>query len=303
LKIKSFYYGIFYTVLASVFWGVPQPLFFNEIKFIPSIEVSFHRGFWSFIFLLFIIILTGRINEFFKIFQSNKKILFLSLSAILITINWTGFIFAVSIDRVQDASMGYYMTPMISIILGYFFLNEKITKLKFISILMIFGSLIFLLINLKTLPLLAILIGMTWGVYGLLRKQINVSAEIGLLYESALISLVAAPYLIYLNIIGKGFFLHQATYTSTLLILTGAITIFPLFFFNLGLKFIPLGFAGVIFFLTPSLHFITSIFILNEPLSIDKLISFIIIWAAVAIFIIDIFREEKISESNTQLLD
>jgi chloramphenicol-sensitive protein RarD len=134
----------------------------------------------------------------------------------------------------------------------------------------------------------------------LLRKQINVSSEIGLLYESALISVLAAPYLIYLDILGRGFFLHQSTYTSVLLILTGAITIFPLFFFNLGLKFIPLGFAGIIFFLTPSLHFITSIFILNEPLSNDKLISFIIIWTAVVIFIIDIFWEEKINESNIQ---
>ena len=102
MKIKSFYYGIFYTVLASIFWGLPQPLFFNEIKFIPAFEVAFHRGLWSFILLSVIIIITGKINEFFLIFKSKKKILFLSLTAFLITINWTGFILAVSINRVQD---------------------------------------------------------------------------------------------------------------------------------------------------------------------------------------------------------
>ena len=303
MKIKKFYLGIFYTVLASLFWGVPQPLFFNEIKFIPPLEVAFHRGFWSFIFLLIIIILTGKINKFLDIFKSNKKILFLSISALLITINWTGFILAVSLNRVQDASMGYYMTPMISIILGFFFLNEKITQLKLISILMILGSLIFLLISLKTLPFLALIIGITWGFYGLLRKQINVASEIGLLYETALISIVASPYLIYLNISGDGFFLDHSINISIFLILTGSITIFPLFFFNLGLKFIPLGFAGIIFFLAPSLHFITSIFVLNEALSKTKLIAFIIIWIAVIIFIIGIFREEKTIESNTQLLN
>ena len=303
MKVKSFYYGIFYTVLASIFWGVPQPLFFNEIKFIPAIEVTFHRGFWSFIFLLIIITLTGKINDFYVIFTSNKKILFLSITAFLITINWTGFILAVSINRLQDASMGYYMTPIISIMLGYFFLNEKLTKLKLISILMMFGSLIFLFISLNKLPFLAMLIGITWGVYGLLRKQINVSSEVGLLYESGLISFIAAPYLIYLNIKGEGFFIEHTSYTSLFLILTGAITIFPLFFFNLGLKFIPLGFAGVIFFLAPSFHFITSIFLLNETLSIYKLTSFIIIWTAVIIFIIDIFREEKINENSTQSQD
>tara|TARA_B110000116_G_C16682650_1_gene511440 strand:+ start:144 stop:1055 length:912 start_codon:yes stop_codon:yes gene_type:complete len=302
LIINRFYHGIFYTFLASVFWGLPQPLFFNEIKFIPAIEVAFHRGFWSFIFLLVIVILRGNIKEFIDVFKSNKKIIFLSITSILITINWTGFILAVSINRVQDASMGYYITPMISIVLGYFFLNERITKLKLISIIMMFSSLIFLLISLNTFPLLAILIGTTWGFYGLLRKQINVSSEIGLLFESALISFIAAPYLIYINIIGEGFFLNQNSYISIFLILTGVITIFPLYFFNLGLKFIPLGFAGIIFFLAPSLHFVTSIFILNEALSVYKLIAFIIIWIAVILFIIDIFKEEKINENNTQLL-
>ena len=300
MKIKSFYYGIFYTVLASIFWGLPQPLFFNEIKFIPALEVVFHRGLWSFIFLLFIITLTGKFNEFLNIFKSNRKIIFLSITALLITINWTGFILAVNISRIQDASMGYYMTPMISIMLGYFFLNEKITKLKLISILMIIGSLIFLVISLKTLPILAIVIGITWGVYGLLRKQINVPSEIGLLYESGLITIISIPYLFFLNFKGVGFFLSNTPLISIFLMLTGAITIFPLFFFNLGLKYIPLGFAGIIFFLAPTLHFITSIFILGEILSIPKLIAFIIIWTAVIIFIIAIFKEEKINENNTQ---
>ena len=302
MRINNLYSGIFYTILASVVWGIPQPLFFNEIKFIPALEIALHRGFWSFIFLLVLIFSTKKIQEFFDIFKSIKKIFFLSFTSMLITINWTGFIFAVSINRVQDASMGYYMTPMISIMLGYFFLNEKIKKIKLISILMMFGSLIFLIISLKTLPILAIIIGISWGVYGLLRKQINISSEIGLLFESGLISIIAVPYLIYLNIENDGFFLQHSSSTSIFLILTGLITIFPLFFFNLGLKYIPLGFAGIIFFIAPSLHFITSIYILNESFSIPKLISFIIIWIAAIIFITSIFKEEKINENNTQLL-
>ena len=141
------------------------------------------------------------------------------------------------------------------------------------------------------------------GIYGLLRKQINISSEIGLLYESCFITLFAAPYLSYLNYKGSGFFLNESSLTSFFLILTGAITIFPLFFFNQGVKIIPLGFAGVIFYLVPSFHFITSFFILKENISLPKLISFIIIWIAFAIFIIDIFKERKrINENNTQLL-
>ena len=304
MKIKFFYKGIFYTFLASIFWGVPQPLFFNQIKFIPAIEIAFHRGLWSFVFLLIIIIILGRIKEFFHIFKSSKKVIILSITSILITVNWTGFILAVSFNRVQDASMGYYMTPMISIVLGYIFLNEKISLLKLISVLMMFSSLIFLFINLKTLPLLAILIGTTWGVYGLLRKQVKVSSEIGLLYESGFISLFAAPYLIFLGFNGSGHFINDTLMISLFLLLTGVVTIFPLFFFNMGVKYIPLGFAGVIFFLAPSLHFFTSIIILNEIITIQKLISFIIIWIAVCIFIIDVVKNEKKSSgSNTQSLN
>ena len=272
---------------------MPQPLFFDKIKFIPALEIVIHRGLWSFLLLLIIVTISGKIREFFLLFLSYKKILFLSITAILITINWIGFIFAVSINRVQDASMGYFITPMISIALGYFFLNEKISFLKLLSVLMMFLSLIFLIINIKTIPYLAVLIGISWSVYGLLRKQINVSAEIGLLYESGFITLIACPYLIYLFYHDLGFFLNDSYITSILLLLTGAVTIFPLFFFNMGIKFIPLGFVGVIFYLTPSFHFITSVFILKENISLPKLISFILIWIAVIIFVIDILKEEK----------
>ena len=200
--------------------------------------------------------------------------------------------------------MGYFITPMISIALGYFFLNEKLSLLKIISIFLMLSAIIYLIISLNSFPFIAILIGTTWGVYGFLRKQVNVSSEIGLLYESFIITLFATPYLIYLNLDGSGFFLNHSTSTSFFLILAGLVTIFPLFFFNKGLKFIPLGFAGVLFYLAPSFHFITSIFILNERLDLHKLFSFIIIWIAVIIFIFDFFKEErKYIESNTQLLN
>ena len=293
MQNKIFYKGIFYTCLASLFWGIPQPLFFNELKFVPALEIAFHRGLWSFIFLLILIIFIGKIKDFFDIFLSYKKILVLTFTAILISINWTGFIMAVNFNRVQDASMGYYLTPLISIGLGYFFLNEKISQLKLLSVAIMIISIMYLFLTLNAFPFLAMLIGATWGVYGLLRKQINVSPEIGLLYESGFITLIAAPYLIYLYYYDLGFFLNDSFKISSFLFLTGAVTIFPLFFFNLGVKFIPLSFAGIIFYLTPTFHFLTSVFILNETLTIHKLISFVMIWVAVTIFIFDIFREEK----------
>ncbi len=302
MKINPFFKGIFYTCIASIFWGLPQPLIFNEIKYIPPIEVAIHRGLWSFIFLFIILGIYGKFRDLFNIFHSSKKIIVLTLTAILISINWTGFILAISIERVQDASMGYFITPMISILLGYIFLNEKISLLKFISLFLMLFAIIFLIINNNTFPIIAIVIGTTWAIYGLLRKQINVKPEIGLFYESGLITFFAFPYLIYLHFQEFGYFLNHTNTTSLLLMLGGLVTIFPLFFFNLGLRFITLGLAGVLFYLAPSLHFITSVFILEESLSTIKLIAFIIIWVAVVIFIIDVIKKEKfINESNTQL--
>ena len=277
---------------------MPQPLFFNEIKFIPAIEVALHRGLWSFIFLLIILVSFGKFKEFIDIFYSYKKVFILSVTAGLISINWAGFIFAVSINKVQDASMGYFITPMISIILGYFFLKEKISILKLISLILMLLSICYLILSLKNLPYIAILIGTTWGIYGLLRKQINVTPEIGLLYESAFIALFASPYLFYLNTSNTGFFLNHSITTSFFLVMTGLITIFPLFFFNLGVKNISLGFAGVIFYLAPSFHFITSAFILNENINVQKMLAFIVIWIAVIIFIIDVFKNEKNTNVN-----
>ena len=272
---------------------MPQPLIFNEIKYVPPLEVAFHRGLWSFIFLFIILLFFTKIKDFLKIFNSKKNIIILSITASLITINWTGFIFAVSINKVQDASMGYFITPMISILLGYYFLNEKINLLKFISVLLMLISIIFLFFNMKSYPYIALLIGTTWAIYGLLRKQINVSPALGLFYECFVISLISFPYLFYIYFKGLGFFLNYNSYTTIFLILTGAVTIFPLFFFNLGIKHISLGYAGVLFYLAPTFHFITSVFILNEELQLVKLISFFIIWIGIIIFIIDVIIKEE----------
>ena len=161
MLINKIYKGIFYTCIASIFWGLPQPLFFNELNHVDTLEVVLHRGLWSFIFLFLILIVNANITEFFSIFKSSKKLIFLSITASLIASNWGGFIFAVSAERVQDASMGYFITPMISIFLGYFFLKEKITRLKLYSVILMIFAIILLFINMRGLPYLVILIGTT----------------------------------------------------------------------------------------------------------------------------------------------
>ena len=291
----NFIKGIIFACVAALWWGMPQPLFFDEINYIPSLEVAMHRGVWSFFVLFFSLVIFSEIKDFFKLFKSSKKIIILTITSLLIATNWLGFIYSVSINKVQDASLGYFLTPMISISLGYFILNENLNTRKIISVSLMLLACFILFTSLDSFPYLALLIGTTWGVYGLLRKQIEVSPATGLLYESGLITLIALPYLIYLNHLEIGYFSFNLSYISVMLFLTGIVTIIPLFFFNLGLRYTTLSLAGVLFYIAPSFHFITSVFILGENLVNEKFIAFIIIWLGVSIFIYDVVRNSKLS--------
>ena len=254
-----------------------------------------HRGVWSFFVLFLSLIFFSEIKSFFILFKSAKKIIILTITSLLIATNWLGFIYSVSINKVQDASLGYFLTPMISISLGYFILNENLNVRKKISVSLMFFACFILFTSLNSFPYLALLIGTTWGVYGLLRKQIEVSPAVGLLFESGLISLFALPYLLYLNQIDIGYFSFNFSYISIMLFLTGIVTIIPLFFFNLGLRYTTLGLAGVLFYIAPSFHFITSVFILGEYLEMEKIVAFIIIWVGVSIFIYDAVKSPRLS--------
>ena len=291
----NFIKGIIFACVAALWWGMPQPLFFDEINYIPSLEVAMHRGVWSFFVLFISLVIFSEIKDFFKLFKSSKKIIILTITSLLIATNWLGFIYSVSINKVQDASLGYFLTPMISISLGYFILNENLNTRKIISVSLMLLACFILFTSLDSFPYLALLIGTTWGVYGLLRKQIEVSPATGLLYESGLITLIALPYLIYLNHLEIGYFSFNLSYISVMLFLTGIVTIIPLFFFNLGLRYTTLSLAGVLFYIAPSFHFITSVFILGENLANEKFIAFIIIWVGVGIFIYDVVRNSRLS--------
>ena len=291
----NFIKGIIFACVAALWWGMPQPLFFDEINYIPSLEVAMHRGVWSFFVLFLSLVIFSEIKDFFKLFKSSKKIIILTITSLLIAANWLGFIYSVSINKVQDASLGYFLTPMISISLGFFILNENLNTRKIISVSFMLLACFILFTSLDSFPYLALFIGTTWGVYGLLRKQIEVSPATGLLYESGLITLIALPYLIYLNHLEIGYFSFNLSYISIMLFLTGIVTIIPLFFFNLGLRYTTLSLAGVLFYIAPSFHFITSVFILGENLVNEKFIAFIIIWVGVIIFIYDVAKNSRLS--------
>ena len=223
---------------------------------------------------------------------SNKKILiYLFISGLLIFINWAIWIYAVSTERIIDASFGYFIMPIISVLLGHLFFKEELNTKRIFSIILVGISILILIFyNLKNLPWIGLVVAFSWAFYNLVRKKINIDTDVGLLIESLYILPFAliAFYIIANN--GFNDFALSNPNLSLLLILAGPMTVIPLFLYVRGVELIGLGPTGMIFYITPTLQFILGYFYYNEEFSIVKFVSFIIIWIAVIIYLKDLYE-------------
>ena len=289
---NNFNKGIYLTALGSFWWGFFGVIYFKYISFAGHIEVVIHRSIWTTVTLLFTTIFFSKWRIFFKLINNKKKMLVLFFSGLLIFSNWAVWIYAVSTDRVIDASFGYFVMPIISVFLGYFFFKEKISNKSKLSIFLVIISILYLLfLDFKTIPWVGLLVAILWSVYNLIRKKINVDTDVGLLIESLFIF----PFvLLAFYIITKNNFNDFDVSNPTLMIilmLAGPMTVIPLFLYVKGVKLSGLGPAGMIFYITPTLQFLLGYFLFNEPMQFEKLLSFILIWIAVFIYLKDLYEK------------
>ena len=209
----------------------------------------------------------------------------------LIFINWATWIYALGTNRIIDASFGYFIMPILSVFLGYVFFKEKITKKRSLSILLVLISILFLLIvSFNSIPWVGIIVALSWGFYNLLRKKVNVDTDIGLLIESLFILPFAlfSFYMIFQNHLND-FSLSNPS-LMLLLMLAGPMTVIPLFLYVRGVELCGLGPTGMIFYITPTFQFILGFFYYNEDFSLEKSLSFILIWIAVIIYLNDLYE-------------
>jgi len=288
---QEFNKGILLTSLGSFWWGFIGVLYFQYVSFIGHIELVVHRCLWTAVMLIFTTSFFSKWNIFLKIVSIKKNLIALFFSGFLIFINWGVWIYAVSTERIIDASFGYFIMPIISVLLGCIFFNENLNKKRIFSILLVVIS-IFILIffNFKGLPWVGLVVAFSWAFYNLIRKKIDIDTDIGLLVESLFIFpfAVIAFYLITIN--GLNDFNLSNPAFSLFLILAGPMTVIPLFLYVRGVELIGLGPTGMIFYITPTLQFILGYFYYNEEFSITKFISFIIIWIAVIIYLKDLYE-------------
>ena len=288
---KNLIEGSLFTIGASLWWGVIGVFYFKFVSFASPIELTIHRTIWTAILLVFTTFYYSKWSEFKDIINKPKNLLILLLTGSLIAINWFTWLYAVSTNNLLDGSLGYYIFPILSVFLGIIFLKEPYNKNKIISVGLVILSLIYLLYQLKTVPWIGITVAVTFSLYGLMRKKISVSSDIGLLIETLLMTPFALIFFSYLTINDMIIFSPNEPVLSFYLFWAGLMTLIPLFWYTKGFNLIGIGAASMIFFLTPTAQFFLGFFYYDEPLNLHKLISFIFIWIAVIIYLNELRKE------------
>ena len=288
---KEFNKGLLLAGFGSFWWGFLGVLYFKYITFIGHIELVVHRCLWTTFTLIITTFLFSKWHIFFEIARNKKYLVYLFFSGFLIFVNWSVWIYAIATNRIIDASFGYFMMPILSVMLGYIFFNEKLNSKRIFSILLVVISILYLiLISFKSLPWVGIIVALSWGFYNLIRKKINIDTDIGLLIESLYILPFALItfYLITKN--GHNDFQLSNPPMMLFILLAGPMTVIPLFLYVRGVELCGLGPTGMIFYITPSLQFLLGYFYYDESFTITKLVSFIIIWIAVIIYLKDLYE-------------
>ena len=283
--------GIFYAAFASLWWGVVGTIFFKFVSFASFIELTVHRTIWTAVLLFLTTSIYKKWPEFLKIIKKKKNQYLLFISGLLVSINWGTWLYAVSVNRLLDSSLGYYIYPIISVFLGKIFLNEKLNRNQFIAVILVIISLFYFLLKLGELPWIGLTVAITFSLYGLIRKKIKVSSDIGLFIETLLISPIAIIIFIYLMKLNMNIFSYDEPLLSFYLFWSGFITLVPLFLYTLGFKIIGIGPASMILFLTPTSQFLLGISYFGEILTLERFLGFVIIWIAVIIYLNELRKQ------------
>ena len=272
---------------AYFLWGI-LPLYWKLLSGVPSEEVLAHRIIWSFIFMIFILLVLGKLSSFQKellsIFKQPKKLTAIAFASLFITINWYAFIWAVNHDHVIQTSLGYYINPLISVLLGILFLKERLSFWQLISFALATIGVLNLVFRFGEIPWVSLILAMSFGLYGLLKKTARLHALTGLTIETLLITPFALIYLISVrSSMSDALYINNV---SILFLLLGAgiVTAVPLLLFASGANRISLSMIGFLQYIAPTLMLIQGVFLYGESFTSAHMVSFALIWAALVIF-------------------
>jgi chloramphenicol-sensitive protein RarD len=280
--------GVVATVGAFAFWGF-VPLFWKQLADVPATESLSHRIAWSLPCLAVLLLFVSSGSEFARVLRSPRIGALLLASTLMITANWLVFLWAVNTDRVLDASLGYYINPLVSVFLGFVFLGERLRRLQGLAVLLAAAG-VAVLTATHGLPWISLVLGFSFGLYGLLRKLADVPAMVGLFIEIGLLTPFAVGYLVWLGARSEGAFAAGDSRITLLLVAAGPVTTIPLLLFSDGIRRLTLATVGFLQYMTPTGHFILAITVFDEPFDATHLAAFGFIWTALGLYTFDLRR-------------
>jgi len=275
--------GIWYALAAFTTWGV-LPLYWRLMREVPPQQILAHRISWSLLFVSFIITIQKRWNEAKGVFSLRQSKASFIVSALFLGINWFIYIWAVNTNHVVESSMGYFINPLVNVLLGVVFLKERLTFWQGISILLALGGVSYLTFHYGKVPWIALSLAFSFGTYGLLRKIAYAGSLIGLLAETSILTPVAVVYILIQHVHQIGFFGTSSLAVSFLLAGSGVVTALPIIWFAHSVRRIPLSTVGFIQYLAPSLMLLLSVVVFKEPFTKTHMISFGLIWTALTLY-------------------
>lgn len=280
---KEMTLGVVCAAAAYTLWGI-LPLYWKLLNNVFSIELLAHRIIWAFVFLLIISIGTRQWEEIRNIAGDKKQIFFVFISAILITFNWGLFIWAVNSNQIVDASLGYYINPLIAVLLGVVIFKEKLNLMQVIALSVALIGVIILTVEYGKFPWVSVGLALSFGLYGAMKKLVKAKSIAGLTLETVVIAPVALVYIVLRQSSGQGSFGGESIIIPLLIIGTGVVTAVPLLLFAEGAKRIPLSTLGFTQYISPTLMFIFGVFVYHESFKFVNAISFGFIWFAIFLY-------------------
>ena len=293
--------GLVAGIAAFTTWGL-IPIYWKLIASVPATEIIAHRFVWTSIFLSTALSWQGRWNEVLANIRSRRARLYCLAGGLAVATNWFLFIWAVNIGRVIETSLGYFMTPLINVLFGALFLRERLTRVQFVSVLLALLAVLNLTFGYGRFPWIAVSLCVSFGLYGLLRKQSGTAAIPGLFIETILLLPIAVVFLIYLQQSHALVFGGAGWWLSILLVSTGVITAVPLLWFGYATRHLRLITVGFLQYLSPIGSFFLGVFLFHEPFTRGHLVTFILIWIALAIFTAEAvlrWRSTRVREIDT----
>ena len=287
--------GVAYASGAFLIWGL-SPIYWKVLQSIPALETIMHRALWSFFFLLIILIFQGHFNEFMVAVKNRRTLMILFPTTMLLGFNWFIYIWAVNNDHILQASLGYFINPLVNVLLGIIFLRERLRPLQTASLGLAVVGVVYLTFHYGEFPWIALSLAFAFGFYGLIRKVAPVSSLVGLSVEMLLFSVPALAYIVFLDSKGTGALFHMSTKIDIFLIGTAFMTAFPLLIFTLGTRRLNLSTVGFLQYIAPSCMFLLGVFLYNEPLSSAHMLTFVLIWTALGLYSVDTamhYRQSK----------